>query len=350
MSTKKWIDSNNICTFADIPAIYEKLPTDVYELKLDQFKHEFFLERLFHKFILPEKIYDLEKDLIFRVQNTFNKYNKNFGILLKGTKGTGKTIAAKIISNQLELPVILITTGYTDMGNFINSINQDVIVLFDEFEKMYRLFDYEDESEENAPNLANLMTLMDGVFTSDYKRLFILTTNKEYIPDAMIARPSRIRYIKDFTDLSSATVASILNDVVTNKTLIPGLINMIKRLEIITIDIVKSMAEEANLYNTADPEFFSIFNVKKIESYYQISQKTGEKIKIISERIDSKHLRIGYDISTDDGSYVGAIKYVDFEKAVITVHRLPGNTDYKKTKTYQLKKTTKYHASYNIAF
>lgn len=343
--SKKWIDSNGKCTYNDIPAIYEKLPPDIYELKFDSFAGQFYLDRMFNKFSMPDKIYELEVDLINRIKTTFNGYNKNFGILLKGLKGTGKTVVAKIVSNDLNLPVILITKAYTDIGAFINSINQDIIILFDEFEKIYNLNEYaEDEGDES--NLSNLLTLMDGVFTSKYKRLFILTTNKEYLPDAMLSRPSRIRYVKNFTDLSKTTIENILNDLVENKELIPKLIEYIKLLEIITVDIVKSIAEEANLYNKADIEFFDIFNVKKNEAAYEIYEEVKGKVKYFVERITKANLVPGRHLyaEEDDGNYLGRIKRIDNQKNEIFIDNI--NPTHEKVHKFKFRKKSSYHYSF----
>jgi hypothetical protein len=353
---KKWVDSYGKCTFTDIPDVYECLPSDVYELGYDAFRKEFVLDRLFHKFELPPKIYDLEKDLVPRVINTFTKHNKNFGILLKGLKGTGKTVTAKMISNELNLPVILVTKAFTDIGNFINSIKQDIILLFDEFEKTYDLGSRwvrndNDENGENADNnVSSLLTLMDGVFTSTHKRLFILTTNKMWLPDAMISRPSRIRYVKTFSDLTLESINSILKDSVNNKKLIPGLITLIKRLEIITVDIVKAIAEEANLYNTADPDFFSIFNIKLLETYYTLYELSGKGSKqkevIISEHVQQQQFALHREIYDDTGGYLGKVKKHDTDKKELVLQNLPDCDDSRKTKTIYYREQPTYHVAF----
>lgn len=289
-NNKKWVAQEGEFQLGEIPNVYEKLPEGIYELQHNP-KTGFYLKKIADDFTLPEKIYGVEDDLIYRMITTFKSVNKNFGALFQGLKGTGKTIVAKQVCNQLKIPVILVNSAFNDMGTFINSIQQDIVMFFDEFEKVYEFYSYRDEDEAEDPgskkNVSNLLTLMDGVFTSEYKRLFLLTTNKSSLPDAMLSRPSRIRYIKEFTDLTYESIMEILNDSVDNKDLIPGLVKILMKLDIITIDIVKSVAEEANIYNTDDPGFFSIFNIKPKTVYYDvyISNDKGGEEEMIDERM-----------------------------------------------------------------
>jgi hypothetical protein len=343
---KQWIASKGIYHYSEIPDVFKALPSYVYELQFDAFAGCFVLEKICDKFALPEVMYNLENDLIERILKTFKGYNKNFGVLLKGLKGTGKTIAAKVICNTLELPVILVTKPWNDMGNFISSIQQDIIMLFDEFEKTYNFGYYNDDDEAHAQlqannpaigskDVTNLLTLMDGVFTSQYKRLFLLTTNKDYLPDPLVARPSRIRYIKEFSDLPLPVILQILEDTVTNKKLIPDLISLLKGLEILTVDIVKAIAEEANLFNTADPDFFTIFNVKRIQNHYDIYEldaRGKEQVLIENMSINITDLRNGRHLYGEDQEYFATIQKCDHEAKTLIVVDQQANQGTKRAK------------------
>lgn len=350
-SQKKWLDQNGKCSYGHIPQVTNELPKAVYELNFDEFRKEFFLEKISDSFELPEKIYNIEHDLINRVIKTFTSHSKNFGVLLKGLKGTGKTITSKIISNTLNIPVILINKPFSDMGNFINSINQDIILLFDEFEKVYKFTSYEDEndSDSHLDSISNLLTLMDGVFTTKYKRLFILTTNKEWLPDPLLARPSRIRYIKDFSDTTLETVETILNDLLIDKQMIPELMTFIKELEIISVDIVKSIAEEANLYQTSNPDFFDIFNVKRTEEIITIYKIVKGKEVIVESEKCMDDLRVGRYINGEDANTSGRIVSIDKVKNEIKVKNID-NT--KKVKIHSLffKKVKPVHYMFRTDF
>ncbi len=349
---KNWINQDGKFSYSTLPSITQKLPSAVYELSFD-LKTGFYLEHISDSFRLPSKIYDNEKTLIDRVKNTFKNFNQNFGILLKGTKGTGKTVTAKQICNDLNLPVILVTSHFGDISTFIHSIDQDVVIFFDEFEKTYSLYG-DDDGENNSdskPGIGSLLTLMDGVFTNDNKRLFILTTNQNWIPDAMISRPSRIRYAKDFTDLSREAINEILNDIVKNKALIPDILIYLKHLEIITVDIVKSIAEEVNLYNDASIEFLQLMNVKVNDEDYNlvmINKDGSETVVIENTRIPQAYLaRKGYSMWVDqlNGQFYGTGE-ADV-KGNYTFHQ---DNNPKKAFSFKICKVKKIHHSMEVVF
>lgn len=346
--SKQWINSKGKYYYNDIPVVTDKLPKGVYELNFDGFSKEFFLDYISESFELPEKVYGVEKGLVERITTTFSRLDKNFGVLLKGLKGTGKTVIAKQVSNKLGLPVILVNKSYGDMGQFINSIDQDLIMFFDEFEKTYELSSYynddEDESERPGKKSVNqLLTLMDGVFTSKYKRLFLLTTNKVYLPDAMISRPSRIRYVKEFSDLSYEHIVEILEDSVEDKKLIPDLVEILKELECITVDIVKSVAEEANIYGTATKEFFSIFNVSRDVNRLDFYEIVKDEETLIAEdvSINFDHYYVGSSFQLKKSKIFGIVEDIDYEERTIKIKENKTN----KMRTFILKKGQHIHHS-----
>ena len=72
------------------------------------------LEKIGEKFKFDFKEYDLGiDDFLRRILDTWNsgffkKTNKNLGIIYNGVKGTGKTIAAKILSKAVNIPTLII--------------------------------------------------------------------------------------------------------------------------------------------------------------------------------------------------------------------------------------------------
>lgn len=328
--SKQWINSKGKYYYNDIPVVTDKLPAGIYELNFDGFSKEFFLDYISENFELPEKVYGLERGLVERIITTYKCLNKNFGVLLKGLKGTGKTVTAKQVSNSLGLPVILVNKAYGNMGQFINSIEQDIILFFDEFEKTYELSSYhEDDDGDNGgkQGVNQLLTLMDGVFTSEYKRLFLLTTNKVYLPDAMISRPSRIRYIKEFADLDYDSIVEILNDSVEDKRLINDLAEILKTLEHITVDIVKSVAEEANIYGTADKEFFSIFNVSRETKKMDLYEVKNNDEVLVQEDVDIlfDHYYIGSSFNIKKSNIFGTIEDMDYNEKIVYIKERGNN-------------------------
>ena len=261
---KKWNKSGNNFSIGDVTNQINELPVGVYTLNNSMFG--FYLERIEDSFEFNHKLYGLETRLIDRVVTTWKGTDRNLGVLLNGLKGTGKTVSAKVICNQLNLPVILVNMNPEGGGipEFLNEIQQEVVVFIDEYEKVFG-----EDSE--------LLTVMDGVLTGTSRKLFLLTTNKTYINDNMLQRPSRIRYFKTFKDLSPAVIEEIVDDTLNNRKFKHDVISAISNLEIITIDIVKSIIEEVNLHNESPTEFMDVFNVKKITGKYTLYQITKDE-------------------------------------------------------------------------
>lgn len=311
---KKWNKSGNNFSLGDITNQIEELPVGVYSLEQSMFG--FYLEKIEDRFEFNHKLYGLETSLINRVVKTWNGTDRNLGILLNGLKGTGKTVSAKVICNELNLPVILVNSNPEGGGipDFLNKIEQDVIVFIDEYEKIFG-----EDSE--------LLTIMDGVLTGTSRKLFLLTTNRTYINENMLQRPSRIRYFKTFKDLSPAVIEEIVDDVLVHKQFKAETIAAISNLEIITIDIVKSIIEEVNLHEESPKEFMDIFNVKKITGKYSVYSITKDEhgkevetelfkgVKLYPRDFDED--RIGSSLQISD-EYFGEIKeIVSFDTIIV---------------------------------
>lgn len=96
--SKIWTCSGN--TYTRITSGYgveNHLPVGVYNIHLTM--TGFHLERYADKFTFPHKIYGLQREFIDHVTKTFRSTEGNLGILLTGTKGTGKTVTAKELAN-----------------------------------------------------------------------------------------------------------------------------------------------------------------------------------------------------------------------------------------------------------
>lgn len=277
MQEKIWLNNGGEYTHNSLPKNNDLLEPFIYELDFyPPPRGMFYLNKISESFNLPDKVYDVENELIERTITVFNNTNKNFGIAFNGLKGTGKTVTAKIICNTLKLPVILINKPFVNIGSFINEINQDVILMFDEFEKIYNLENWRES--DTKINISELLSLMDGVFTSNHKRLFIFTSNELILPNPLQSRPSRIRYIKQFGNLSLQAIKEITNDLLINKELRLEFIALVSDLQYITIDILKEMINEINIFNRVDKKFFDIFNINYCEYKQEIIDSTNNEL------------------------------------------------------------------------
>jgi hypothetical protein len=243
------------------------LPIGVY--KVTSVMGNIFLEKQSDNFTFDYPLYSFYDSFVKRVVKTYKSLTQNFGILLNGVKGTSKTVTAKLICNEMKLPVLLVTEKIDGLPGYLSSINQDIIVFFDEYEKVYG-------------NADELLTVMDGVLGSSNRRMFIMTTNESHISSSMLQRPGRIRYIKTFNDLDLESIQTIVD----SDLLIPDLreecIEFISRLQLITVDIVKCIIQEVNIHGESPEAFKDIFNVRKNIPKYDVyvTEKVGQPEKL----------------------------------------------------------------------
>jgi ATPase family associated with various cellular activities (AAA) len=232
---------------------HDLLPADTYRLAASM-ETGFYLERS-RDFPIPSKIYgDLSKTA-HKILNTFNDRPSTTGVLLSGEKGSGKTLLTKLISSYARdkgIPTILVNMPAAGdaFSSFLQKITQPVILLFDEFEKVY------DKEAQQA-----LLTLLDGVYAG--KKLFLFTSNSyTSIDDNMKNRPGRIYYSMDFNGLDPSFVAEYAEDKLKNKNHVKILANMVGLIKPMNFDMLQAIVEESNRYDESPMETLKMINVK----------------------------------------------------------------------------------------
>ena len=120
---------------------------------------------------------------------------------------------------------------------FIPRLSFEAVILIDEAEKTF-------SEKEDAHYL---LKLIDGVYNRS-RKLYVLTTNKLHINENLLGRPGRIRYIQEFTNLPKEAVEEYLEDNLRDKSKKDEILETIDVLEISTIDILKSIVEEFNIF------------------------------------------------------------------------------------------------------
>lgn len=333
MEQNIWIQDGN--TFmkgsATTKAHPEGLPKGIYEVK--ESMAGYYLNRLGDSFIFNYKLYGINNEFIEHFIKTYNNTTGNLGILFNGIKGTGKTVTAEELCNRLKLPVIIVKSckGEDDMLEFLaTQINFDCIFFFDEYEKEFK------ES-------SSVLSFMDGVHNSQYRKIFLLTTNELEINNNLLGRPSRIRYVRSFGNLPEETTLELLNDILIDKGAIEPVLDLIRQMQIVTVDLVKALAQEVNIHGVDKIDLIhKNFNLEfsdftylaesielesgSLDSVQNINEQLFEKIirsrevtrriigkplsELTKEELDARNTMAGTYIRTDSISVNKEIKYL----------------------------------------
>ncbi|NJO63655.1 MAG: AAA family ATPase [Richelia sp. RM2_1_2] len=333
----QWIKSGNNYFIEGHKEQIIDLPRGIY--KLNSSPVGLYLNKQFDKFPFDYKVYDMETEFIKRVIRQYNSSKGNLGVLLNGLKGTGKTVAAKLIANEMNIPCIIVPAAYDNLPSFINSLREDVVLFFDEYEKMY-------ETDESS-----ILTVMDGVLDNGYRRLYLLTTNNKYINENMLQRPGRIRYIKNFTDLSTSAINEIIEDKLVNKDFRSDLVKYVSQLTLITVDLLKSIIDEINIHGDSPDQFRKVFNATSRDNTYDVYEVKGKlkkptllyynreisPVKFTEEEI-GQEFNIG-------GNYIGDIEEI-LSNNTFKVKLEGNNGAPKDIRTFKVEYVENYHKNY----
>lgn len=197
---------NTFQVYGEAIHTYQKLPAASYTIEFHQLMG-FSLAMRSNLTVSEEKVYGSIPQKVKKILTSYNLLQRNLGVLLSGTKGIGKSLFVRLLSEEAiknSLPVVLVDHAYPNIANFIASIQQDCIIIFDEFEKIFC------KNEEYDPQ-NELLSLFDG--TDGGHKLFIVTCNNlKAINQYMLNRPGRFHYHFALTPPTAEEVREYMQD------------------------------------------------------------------------------------------------------------------------------------------
>ena len=191
--------------------VLDNLPPQTYRVGFGQFTG-FFLEKQHELEVKEDKVYGIHNQKVDKVLKRFADSRKNLGVILSGDKGIGKSLFARLLANKAVdngIPVILVDRFIPGISDFLNEIKNEVMVLFDEFDKTFA------KNGDDDPQ-AKMLSLFDG--TSDGKKLFVVTCNDYYrLNEFMVNRPGRFHFHFRFDYPNPDEVKEYLTDKLDEK-------------------------------------------------------------------------------------------------------------------------------------
>lgn len=273
-------------------ADYDLIPGKVYDLSYDRWNEESILKEN-GELNLPSKIYSTTRDNTFkkRVISYFNNaFTSTTGVMLAGTKGTGKTVMAKILAKDCNLPIIVVDPEYpaSRLTKYFKTFETPVCILFDEVDKSFQT--------------DLMLDFLDGLQKTT-KKLVVMTCNdlnkvSEYLQD----RCSRIRYLRKYTPEDNLAFLDILikdmgiKDVETVSTYCKENIKLLSMDNIVSfLNEVKLLEEELTNNEITLDEVIEIMNIAT-----KNEKQTTSAEAIVIDKIDEYIENFDFNDLDDD--------------------------------------------------
>lgn len=188
---------------------FDQLPAKTFRVCFSKMTG-FYLEEI-QNIRITEKLYGVHLEKAEKVLKTFSVFDRSLGVILSGDKGIGKSAFAKLLSSiamQRGIPVVVVDTFYPGIASYIDKIDQEVVILFDEYDKT---FGGVKTADGDSDAQSGLLTLFDGLSVG--KKLFVVTCNDlRSISSYMVNRPGRFHYHFRFEYPTSPEIVQYLSD------------------------------------------------------------------------------------------------------------------------------------------
>lgn len=301
---------------------YKQLPANTYKVCFNPMSG--FSLKLHSDLNVCERIYGNTPNKVDKVLNTFKKFNRNMGIILSGEKGSGKSVFARLLAEkgkELNLPLIIVDEPFKGVEDFLESITQECIVLFDEFEKN---FDYGECENNDKTTQDKLLSLFDGV--DNGKKLYVITCNAiEEISIYLLNRPGRFHYHFTFGVPTAEEIKEYLENNLTGNAVeyIPDILRM-SAFSDFTYDVLRAIVFELNngydLSETIDD--LNIERARFIKIRVTLTFANGVKATGVGE-LNFRHSSYYDEVCFDYTTLPEEVSAIDFSKEVRLIVTFP---------------------------
>ena len=273
--------------YNDTVMTFNELPARTYIVRFEKMSG-FYLDEYAETEIKEDKIYGEHMNKVRKVLRTYKAFNRNLGVILSGFKGIGKSLFARILTVEAvknDIPVIVVDKYIPGIASYIETIDQCVMVLFDEFDKTFG--DVKAAEGEVEPQAA-LLGLFDGI--SQGKKLFVITCNDvRKLNDFIVNRPGRFHYHFRFEYPTAEEIRTYLQDKLKKSFYgeIEEIISFSRKVDL-NYDCLRAIAYEINSGESFHSaiEDLNIMNLSKESYHLTIHFKNGSPMRIENKHID----------------------------------------------------------------
>lgn len=213
---------NTFRIYGDDLQTYDRLPAATYKIEFHPMAG-YYLTKVDNFESKEEKIYGCHNEKIEKILKSYALLDRSLGVIFSGKKGIGKSMCVQLLGEEmikLDIPVILVTKAYIGIADFIEEIDQECLIIFDEFEKMFstggRSGYGQQEQNSKMESQDNLLSLFDGL--SQKKKLYAITVNDiGRVNDFMLSRPGRFHYHIRFDYPTPGEIEEYLTDKLLEK-------------------------------------------------------------------------------------------------------------------------------------
>ena len=258
---------SNYEIYEDDLKTFDKLPIGTYKVRFHKMKG-FFLVKT-DDILGNEKIYGNHPQRVSKMMRAYDKFDRSMGILMSGDKGIGKSLFAQLLTDEVisrDIPVLLVDTPYFGISEFLDSVKQETMVLFDEFEKVFDPNNKEIESQDS------LLGLLDGM--SHQKRMYVMTVNNvSKVNSFLLNRTGRIHYHLRFEYPTRDEIIEYLKDKISEESYnaqeVEAVVRYSHRVKL-SYDSLRAIAFELDLGLTFK-EAIQDLNIDSNETYYTVT-------------------------------------------------------------------------------